>query len=137
MEDGQQFSIAENSTSEKDIMHDVQNATTIMNKVRPGGVTPLISHILEIKEAVDDMADKLFKEGQRVAIIIATDGLPTDDRGYFGELVKEQFLGALRSLEGLPVWVVIRLCTGKFFFPYTLISLFDFFLQIYHSQMKT
>jgi hypothetical protein len=48
-----------------------------------------------------------------VAIIIATDGLPTDSEGYGGDEVLAEFVQALKSLEGLPVWLVIRLCTDE------------------------
>ena len=48
-----------------------------------------------------------------MAIILATDGLPTDSREYGGAAIQEQFLEALRGLERLPVWVVVRLCTGE------------------------
>ena len=94
-------------------MNDVHNATKIMNKSSPGGVTPLISHILEIQHSVIQMAPQLRREGKRVSIILATDGLPTDDHGSHGELIRQQFVESLRLLEGLPVWIVIRLCTGK------------------------
>ena len=109
----QQFSIAEASDSPVDIMNDKQNAQSIMNKARPGGVTPLVSHILEIQQSVTNMAPDLIRKGQRVAIIIATDGVPTDDRGYQNDETRRQFIDSLRLLEGLPVWVVVRLCTGK------------------------
>jgi hypothetical protein len=52
------------------------------------------------------MANDLRKAGQRVVIVIATDGLPTDAS-------KHGFVETLRLLEGLPVWVVIRLCTDE------------------------
>jgi len=54
-----------------------------------------------------------------VAIVIATDGLPTSCSNYtspvYGgfEQTKQEFVNALRSLEGLPVWIVIRLCTDE------------------------
>lgn len=48
-----------------------------------------------------------------MAIIIATDGLPTDAEGYGGGEVLNEFVQALKSLEGLPVWLVIRLCTDE------------------------
>jgi hypothetical protein len=57
------------------------------------------------------MAPALRAVGRRIAVIIATDGLPTDERGYGGEGYQQEFVEALRLLEGLPVWVVIRLCT--------------------------
>jgi hypothetical protein len=46
-----------------------------------------------------------------VVIVLATDGMPTDERGISNDSVKNQFVNTLRSLEGLPVWLVIRLCT--------------------------
>lgn len=52
------------------------------------------------------MANDLRKAGERVVIVIATDGLPTDTN-------KQGFVETLRLLEGLPVWVVIRLCTDE------------------------
>jgi hypothetical protein len=48
-----------------------------------------------------------------VAIVLATDGLPTDTQGYTNATVKQQFVDALRALEGLPVWIVVRLCTDE------------------------
>lgn len=107
----QQFSIAENSTSPADIMRDVQNATSIMRRALPGGVTPLIPHILEIQQAIMEMSPDLINNGQRVTVVLATDGLPTDDYGVSGKLINDQFVESLRLLEGLPVWVVVRLCT--------------------------
>jgi hypothetical protein len=50
---------------------------------------------------------------KKVAIILATDGLPTDENGYGGDQITQEFINALKSLEGLPVWLVIRLCTDE------------------------
>eukprot|EP00980_Cylindrotheca_fusiformis_P022116 scaffold8999_cov73-Cylindrotheca_fusiformis.AAC.1 len=57
------------------------------------------------------MAPTLRQLGRKVVIVIATDGLPTDERGYGGSNHNQEFVDALRMLEGLPVWVVVRLCT--------------------------
>lgn len=84
-----------------------------MRRARPGGVTPLTSHILEIHREISAMAPSLRANGQRVVIQIATDGLPSDLQGYSGQRHKDEFVQALRHLEGLPVWVVIRLCTDE------------------------
>jgi len=62
---------------------------------------------------VSSMADELRREGRKVAIVIATDGLPTNEHGVGGSHVSQQFVESLRMLEGLPVWVVIRLCTDE------------------------
>jgi len=105
------FSVAESGPAY--VRQDVQNARDVMRKTRPGGVTPLTRHISEIHEYVSGMAPQLSAEGKRVAIVIATDGLPTDEKGHGGHDIKEQFVQSLRLLEGLPVWVVIRLCTDQ------------------------
>lgn len=108
----QQFSVAEHNYPER-ILSDVQQATAIMQKARPGGCTPLISHILDIHQEISQMAPALRRLGKKVAIVIATDGLPTDGRGYGGHQINQEFVDALRLLEGLPVWVVVRLCTDE------------------------
>mmetsp|Transcript_14433 Transcript_14433/g.19762 ORF Transcript_14433/g.19762 Transcript_14433/m.19762 type:complete len:389 (-) Transcript_14433:331-1497(-) len=107
----QQFSVAESGPAFT--QQDAMNAMDIMRKARPGGVTPLTKHMTEIHRNVSAMAPQLNAEGRRVVIVIATDGLPTDEQGYGGEYVKQQFVQSLRLLEGLPVWVVIRLCTDE------------------------
>ncbi|CAB9506711.1 expressed unknown protein [Seminavis robusta] len=106
----QQFSVADNSER---IMEDVHDAQNIIRRAKPGGCTPLTSHILEIHREVKALAPELRRTGQRVTIVIATDGLPTDECGYGGEVLQKEFVDALRMLEGLPVWVVIRLCTDE------------------------
>ncbi|CAJ1939510.1 unnamed protein product [Cylindrotheca closterium] len=110
----QQFSIAEEqgTSSSSSITREIGQATSIMRKAGPSGCTPLTSHILEIHTEVSKMAPTLRRQGQKVAIIIATDGLPTDERGYGGLNHNQEFVEALRMLEGLPVWVVVRLCTN-------------------------
>jgi len=109
----QQFGIAENSLDPRVLQEEVDRAITIMKTAQPGGVTPLIQHIEEIRQSVKELEPQLRADGCRVSIILATDGLPTDERGYGGAAIQQQFLEALRELEGLPVWVVIRLCTDE------------------------
>jgi hypothetical protein len=42
-----------------------------------------------------------------------SDGLPSDDRGNSDQRQLDAFVDALRGLQGLSVWVVIRLCTDN------------------------
>ena len=107
----QMFSIAEADVAS--IPSEVEKAMSVMQRARPGGVTPLNSHILSIHQSVSAIAPQLRAEGKKVAIILATDGLPTNEQGMCNDYVREQFISSLRLLEGLPVWVVIRLCTDE------------------------
>lgn len=92
---------------------EVAEAINIMRKVSPSGVTPLTQHIWEIQQHISAMAPDLRKKGKKVALILATDGLPTDEHGYGGQEITNAFVRALRSLEGLPIWIVVRLCTDE------------------------
>uniref|UniRef100_A0A7S4QK78 SAM domain-containing protein n=3 Tax=Ditylum brightwellii TaxID=49249 RepID=A0A7S4QK78_9STRA len=105
----QQFSVAESGQALA--YQDEQAVRAIMDKARPSGTTPLTQHILEIHKKIRSIAPFLERDGQKAAIILATDGTPTDQQGISSEDASDQFLQALRLLEGLPVWIVIRLCT--------------------------
>jgi hypothetical protein len=67
----------------------------------PSGQTPLCWHIKDVIKNIEPIADRLRLASQKIAIIIATDGEPTD-----GDLVE-----TLRPLQSLPVWLIVRLCT--------------------------
>lgn len=105
----QEFSIAgERSTSISDDVHVAKNT---MQKAGPMGVTPLAEHVRAIKLEVERNAPSLRAEGKRVAVILATDGLPSNMNGISGTSELKEFTNTLRELEGLPIWLVIRLCT--------------------------
>lgn len=107
----QRFSVCEHG--EAHAASEVAEALSIMRKVSPSGVTPLTKHIWDIQQHISAMAHDLRKKGKKVALILATDGLPTDEQGCGGQEVTNAFVRALRSLEGLPIWIVIRLCTDE------------------------
>ena len=67
----------------------------------PDGGTPLCCHINAIVAAVGPIAGQLRAAGQRAVLTIFTDGESSD-----GDVAQ-----SLRPLNGLPVTVVIRLCT--------------------------
>lgn len=95
------------------IQNDVSNAMNIMSRVRPSGLTPLTDHIREIHTIISSMQSSLQAQGNRVVVVLATDGLPTNEFAETTDYVKEEFVQSLRSLEGLPVWLVIRLSTDE------------------------
>jgi len=104
----QRFIVAEDSTYDRS-----KEAMDIVRRARPTGVTPLTAHVMDIHREIRSIAPQLRAQGQKVAIVIATDGLPSDEMGQGGMMIKQQFINSLRSLEGLPVWLVIRLCTDE------------------------
>ena len=106
----QEFSIGERGDDMID--EDLRQAHRIIKAAVPTGVTPLSKHIMQVKEEVELLAPSLRSQGRRIALILATDGLPSDDRGCSDEGVQQEFTNSLRSLEGLPLWIVVRLCTN-------------------------
>lgn len=92
--------------------NDVQRAEDTMRRCQPHGNTPLTQHILEIRHRIETMAPSLRENGQHVVLVLATDGLPTDDAGDASPDERDRLTRALRSLEDLQVWLVVRLCTG-------------------------
>jgi hypothetical protein len=78
---------------------------TFMNLLSqsPSGGTPLCQHIREVVSQITTMASELRANNQKACVIIATDGESSD-----GDIAT-----ALKPLEHLPAWVVIRLCTDE------------------------
>lgn len=107
----QQFSVAERD--ERYLSEDVAIAQQVMLNAAPSGVTPLTEHIHEIRENVRALEPSLRSDGTKVVLVLATDGLPSNYRGISDAVSKREFEEALRSLEGMPVWIVIRLCTDE------------------------
>jgi len=107
----QQFSIGERGSDS--IPEDVNLALNTIRAASPIGVTPLSDHVREIRENVMAMRDALMQQGQRVVIVLATDGLPSNNYGVSNSGTLKEFKDCLRSLEGLPVWIVVRLCTDE------------------------
>jgi hypothetical protein len=92
---------------------EVEHANYVMASTRPDGVTPLTEHIVAIHDRIAAMQDELVANGQRVAVVIATDGIPSDKYGESPDEVRMAFCEALKTLQTLPVWIVLRLCTTE------------------------
>jgi hypothetical protein len=92
---------------------EVEHANFVMASTRPDGVTPLTEHIVAMHDRIIAMQDNLVANGQRVAVVIATDGIPSDKYGDSPDEVRGAFCEALKKLQTLPVWIVLRLCTTE------------------------
>jgi len=79
----------------------------------PKGPTPLAERLSELYGRIARDATELAAAGQRVVLVIATDGLPTGSySGVSTEMDKARVAEQLRRITGdLPVHVVIRLTT--------------------------
>jgi hypothetical protein len=108
----QEFSICDSITSKTSIEHEVAEALRIVRATEAIGVTPLTQHLQAISHRIQQIEPQLRSQGQKAVVVIATDGLPSDDRGSSNDSVRAEFVDALKRLQRLPVWVVIRLCTN-------------------------
>jgi hypothetical protein len=50
------------------------------------------------------------RNSESVVVVLATDGIPTNQMGN-RHTTRDNFVEALKSLNSLPVWIVVRLCT--------------------------
>lgn len=100
-------------TGKVGLKKDIREARSFIHRIRPTGPTPLTQHVWDIQKSIHKMTPKLRRDGRQVVVVLATDGLPTDADGYIGDDVDAEFLSALKALEGLPIWLVIRLCTDE------------------------
>jgi len=82
---------------------DLQTLKRVM-ETSPTGTTPLTEALQQIIRLIQPGAEKINMLGQKVVIVLATDGRPNDPN---------TFLRALQELQRLPVWVVVRLCTSE------------------------
>jgi len=84
-----------------------------LSKTVPMGMTPTADHIQELGNIIRPIAPSMESMGQRAVIVLATDGLPISGKNSSTEEDTQEFVHAMRSLEGLLIWIGIRLCTDE------------------------
>ena len=98
-----EYSIAERGVEWLD--EDVQQCLhAFAHRITPQGVTPLKIQIRRILQSIQCIQEKII-------LVIATDGRPTDSFGYSSVQVDQEFEWALREIQS-KAWIVIRLCTN-------------------------
>jgi len=98
----QELSIAERGSEwiEDDIEHFIDNFA----QVRPKGATPLTDHLQKIYHSLTHIEGK-------IVLVIATDGVATDDLGFVSPSVNRAFISALKLLQS-KARIVVRVCTN-------------------------
>ena len=71
--------------------------------MEPSGLTPICKQIRFIIDRIKSMKDELISNNRIVVLIIMTDGESTDG----------SVADTLKPLEGLPVQIIIRICTDE------------------------
>jgi hypothetical protein len=99
----QELSIAERGSEW--VQEDLEEFMTQFPTVQPSGVTPLTQHLRRIYQSILPL-------DQKIVLVLATDGRPTDQFGYSSQAVDRDFADALQQIQS-KAWVVIRLCTNE------------------------
>ena len=97
---------------------DVQHAQKLLTRAKPQGVTPLTARLQAVhKELQQSIWPRCLSEssGSGVAVVVATDGLPTGPDGLSTDATQQAFQKALQALatssSSSSCSIVIRLCT--------------------------
>ena len=88
------------------IQDDLNQFMKGIDNVQPRGVTPLTQQLQRIYESVKYLTTTTNK----IILVIATDGIPTDCNGYTSPTIEKEFEYVLRLIQSVAN-VVIRLCT--------------------------
>ena len=108
----QEYHMASLQSFHKDrAQQDLHYMERCFQSIEPSGRTLLTHSICETQSHILSMKDSLRAKSQYVALILATDGLPSDEGGQTGPDQTEIFVHALRMLEDLSVVLIVRLCT--------------------------
>ena len=99
-------------------MKDCQRMQRSLARNAPQGQTPLAGAVAKLRNEIVQMLPELHANGQKVAVVIATDGCNYNKNNIDGNddqmsqvQRNRELLAALKSLQGLPVTVAVRLCT--------------------------
>jgi hypothetical protein len=111
VQEGRDF-VRLNSGSES-VASSLQSLQRMLDSSQPGGLTPLKDRLEEIYHRIRAQHAELAENGQRIVLVIATDGLPTSTTSATTtSRNKSEFLEMLKKLGfELSVFIVIRLTT--------------------------
>jgi len=92
----------------------VEALKAFLQRNQPKGVTPLSKRLTDIRQRIQRERATLMQEGQRVVVVIATDGMPTTPHSGMSQPTdRTELVQALRALASLDAHIVLRLCTDE------------------------
>jgi len=105
----QYFAVGENGVVS--MQQDIQTMGQIMTTLKPSGPTTLSQQLAGLQKFVTSIAHLARNSNHTISVVVATQGIPTNEKGESNSQVVQQFIQILKSFENLPVYVMIRLCT--------------------------
>lgn len=109
----QYFTMGENDDSNKSPQEKVHKVGQILKSIQPGGPTNLTKQLNTIYGYISSIAHQLRSSNQKVSLVIATQGLPTNDNGESNQQITQEFVMALKAFENVPATITLRLCTDN------------------------
>ena len=107
----QYFTMGENDDNNKSPQEKVHKVGQILKSIQPGGPTNLTKQLRTIYNYIASIAHQLRSSNQKVSLVIATQGLPTNDNGESNQQITHDFVMALKAFENVPATITLRLCT--------------------------
>mmetsp|Transcript_119078 Transcript_119078/g.297102 ORF Transcript_119078/g.297102 Transcript_119078/m.297102 type:complete len:345 (-) Transcript_119078:80-1114(-) len=114
--EGVDFAVVDASRSSASAVREqVEGVRRMLDQTQPGGVTPTADRLSELHRRISHERMDLAARGQRVVLVVVTDGLPTKATSNRPtQEDKRVLVEALRKMTlQLPVFVVLRLVTDE------------------------
>ena len=113
------YAVVDTSSGKGDAEKQVEALRRFLQRNQPSGATPffftpLSKRLGDIRQRIQRERATLTQEGQRVVLVIATDGMPTTPYSGTSEPSdRSAFVAALRELANIDAHIVLRLCTDE------------------------
>jgi len=82
-----------------------------MTNTRPFGPTPLSVQLSGLHSFISSISQQLIANKHTIPIVIATQGLPTDEKGMSTPESRQQFISTVKAFKGYPVCLLFRICS--------------------------
>jgi hypothetical protein len=105
----QYFSL--NQSSPPNLQQEYHILQAVMTMTQPHGPALLTRQLGILRNYIVSIAPQLKEQDQTIPIVLATQGLPTDENNQSSSSTLRDFIQALKSFQNLPVWFIVRLCT--------------------------